>query len=149
MPRGSNSNVNIEIEALEKYRSLYNCDTFKDVFRIKTYIEYENSKIRASETSFLDFNDQFLNINKYYLLSRSDIKEFHPRWQFRPNYLSYDIYGTTSFAYLLLFMNDVVSVVEFDFDYVKVPRIGAIKELIITNQRQYPDRSKIKDIQFL
>ena len=148
MPNGTTPSTNISIESNMDYKSMFNADSFRDSYRIKTFIERSDSKIDVSETVFLDFNDLFLNTNKHFLLARCDIKEFQPRWQFRPNYLSYDMYGTLSFAYLLLFINDVVSVLDFDFDYVKVPKIGAIKELIVSNQRLFPDRTTIKNIDF-
>lgn len=148
MTIGTSPKTNINIESNDDYRSMYNCDSFRDSYKIKTYVEYADSRININETVFLDFNDLFLNMNRHFLLARCDIKEFIPRWQFRPNYLSYDMYGTLSFSYLLLFINDVVSILDFDFDYVKVPRSSAIKELIISNQRLFPDRNVIKSIEF-
>jgi len=148
MPRGLSQHTNVIIESDINYRAMYNMDTFRDMFRLKTFVEYADSSVKSSDVVFLDFNDLFLDTHKLFLASRCEIKEFQSRWQYRPNYLSYDIYGTQSFAYLLLYMNDVVSVLDFTFDYVKVPMMSAIKELIISNQRLFPDRSVVKDVQF-
>lgn len=140
--------TNISIEADTQYRSMFNIDNFKDTYKIKTFIEYADSKISQGETVFLDFNDMFIDTNRLFLLSRCEIKEFQPRWQYRPNYLSHDVYGTQSFSYLLLLINDVISNLDFSFDYVKVPSLSSIKELIINNQRLHPDRPIIKKIEF-
>jgi hypothetical protein len=148
MPRGRTTDTNISLEAKRNYKSLYNFDTFKDAYKIKAVVELENGRISARPIIFVDLNMPFMEMHKHYLLARSDIIEFTPRWINRPNYLSYDMYGTTSFAPLLLFLNNKISFLDFDFDYVVVPRISAIKELIISNQRLYPDRTKIKDIKF-
>lgn len=149
MPRGTDSNTNIEIEAHDNYKSLFNMDSMKNLYKIKANVELAAGKVAKQEIVFLDFNDQFLDINRHYLLANSDIKEFQPRWQFKPNYLSYDMYQTQSFAYLLMYINNCISVLDFQFDYIKVPRSKAIKELIISNQRLYPDRGIIKDVNFL
>jgi len=149
MPQGTSRNTNIEIESFGDYKSLFNSDTFKDSFTMKVYVEMEDSKVKVSDIVFLDFNDNFLNIHKHYLLARSEVKEFKSRWGLRPNYASYDLYETTAFAYLLMFMNNCTSVVDFEYEYIKVPTMAAIKELIISNQKSYPDRNKIKDIKFI
>ena len=149
MPRGKTSNTNIEIETYDQYKSLFNMDSMKDLYRIKANVEVEDGRVQTKEIVFLDFNDQFLDVNRHFLLANSEIKEFQPRWQYKPNYLSYDMYQTLSFSYLLLYINNCISVLDFKFDYVKVPRSSAIKELIISNQRLYPDRTIIKDVVFL
>ena len=149
MSKGKTKDTNIAIETEMEYKSLYNPDTFKDSFRLKTFIEYSDSKIRPGEIIFLDINNMFLEMNRHFILSRCNIKEFQPRWTFRPNYLSYDEYGTTSFSYLLMFINDVTTMLDFKFDYVKVPMMSVIKDIIVNNQRMFPDRSIVKDLRFL
>jgi hypothetical protein len=148
MPRGRTVDTNISLEAKRNYKSLYNFDTFKDVYKIKAVVELDGGRISARPVVFVDLNTPFMEMYKHYLLARSDIVEFIPRWTNRPNYLSYDKYETTAFAPLLLFLNNKITALDFDFDYVVVPRLSAIKELIISNQRLYPDRTKIKDIKF-
>lgn len=149
MPRGKSSDTNIEIESHNRYRSLFNMDSMKNLYRVRANVEIADGNVSKQDVIFLDFNDQFLDINRHYLLANSDIKEFQPRWQYKPNYLSFDMYQTQSFAYLLLYINNCISALDFKFDYIKVPRSSAIKELIISNQRLYPDRSIVKDVEFL
>lgn len=149
MKRGQTIYTNIELEAETNFKSLFNNDRFKDIFSIKTKVIYEDNLIKTEKITFIDLNNYFLNENRFYLLANSDILEFKTRWKYRPNYLSYDIYGTQSFAPILLFINDVISVLDFDFDYVKAPRLSALKTIIINNQKFYPNKDKIKDIEFL
>ena len=77
------------------------------------------------------------------------IKEFQERWKYRPNYLSYDEYGTTNLGYLLQFVNDCVTNLDFNFEYVRIPKRSAIKDLIVNNIVMYPHRNRVKDVRFL
>lgn len=149
MAKGASANTNIEIESDLGYKSTNNCDTFRDTFSLKVYVEDVDGKVSTKEVLFLDLNNPFLEMNKHFLLARCEIKEFQPRWQRRPQYLSYDEYGTTAFGYLLQFVNDCVSMVDFDFEYVRVPKKSAIKELIVNNITLYPDRNRVKEIRFM
>lgn len=148
MSNSSNPNMNIVVDSTRQYKSNLNSDNYRDLFKVNTYVEYENSTIKPTNIVFLDFNNEFLDINRAFILSQCIIKEFQPRWTYRPNYLSYDMYGSQLFSYLLMYINDISSVLDFKFDYVKVPTTGCIKDLAISNQRLYSDRNTIKDIKF-
>lgn len=148
MSNGSTPSTNILIDSSNQYKSNLNSDNYRYMFKTKAYVEMENSTIKKSDVVFIDFNNEFLDINRSFILSQCEIKEFQPRWQYRPNYLSYDIYGSQMFSYLLMYINDVTTVLDFSFDYVKVPTMSCIKELTISNQRLYPDRNVIKDTNF-
>lgn len=149
MSKGVSPNTNIQIESELGYRSSSNSDSFRDIYKIKAFVEVEEGITRLQDVFIIDFNNPFLEMNKHFLLARCDIKQFQPRWKNRPNYLSFDEYGVTSFGYLLLFVNECISLIDFDFEYVRVPKMSAIKELIINNMSLYPDRNKIKDVRFL
>ena len=148
MNNSNSPTKNIKVEAENNYRSNLNTDNFRDMYRIKAYTEYANNVIKQDVTVFLDINNEFLDTYKNFILSNCEIKEFQPRWQYKPNYLSYDMYGTQSHAYILMYINDVTSILDFDFDYVKVPTSKCISDLIVNNQRLYPDRNLIKEISF-
>ncbi len=149
MSRGTDANTNIQIESELGYRSSSNGDAFRDVFKLKAFVEVEEGITRLQDVYIIDFNNPFLEMNKHFLLARCDIKQFQIRWKNRPNYLSFDEYNSTAFSYLLMFVNECVSMLDFDFEYVRVPKQSAIKELIINNMTMFPDRSKIKDVRFL
>lgn len=149
MSRGVTNDTNIYIESESGYKSSNNCDTFRDTFSIRALVEIEEGRVKRQDVLFLDLNNPFLEMNKHFLLARCDIKEFQERWKYRPNYLSYDEYGTTSLGYLLQFVNDCVTVLDFKFEYVFVPKRSAIKDLIVNNIVMYPHRNEIKDIRFL
>lgn len=147
----SNSNspsMNISVDAERNYLSNLNSDNLRYMFQLEAYVEYANNTIKKSNMVFLDFNNEFLDINRNFILSQCVIKEFRPRWSYRPNYLSYDMYGSQIFSYLLMYINDITTVLDFKLDYVKVPTTSCLKELAISNQRLYPDRNTVKSINF-
>lgn len=148
MAIGRTPDTNIRMESDELYKSTLNADKFRDTFVIRTYIENGDSTASMGNTYFLDFNNEFLDTYKIYLNANCDLIQFRPRWKCRPNYLSYDMYGTQIFAYILLYINDKTSALDFDMDYVKVPTKAALRELTVANQRLYPDRSKVKTLSY-
>lgn len=74
----------------------------------------------------LDMIDQYL----YFLLKNSSEKKFERQYSFRPDYLSYDEYGTVALAQLLMYVNAVPSIEDFELDVVIVPTMAAITEML-------------------
>jgi hypothetical protein len=68
--------------------------------------------------------------NLFYLLRNSEEKDFDRKYTFRPDYLSYDEYGTVALAWLLMYVNTVPSIEEFDLVTVVVPTYSAIIETL-------------------
>ena len=48
----------------------------------------------------------------------------------RPDYLSYDEYGTVALAQLLMYVNAVPSIEGFDLETVIIPSMSAITEML-------------------
>jgi len=65
-----------------------------------------------------------------YLKVNSDYKPLDAKYKYKPDYLSYDEYGTYKFWELILFMNDCYVSEDFDMQYVYVPKYEAIYELM-------------------
>jgi hypothetical protein len=74
----------------------------------------------------LEMIDQHL----YFLIKNSTEKEFERQYLMRPDYLSFDEYGTVALAQLLMYVNAVPSIEEFDLETVIIPSMSAITEAL-------------------
>ena len=81
---------------------------------------------------------ELLTIEKhiFFLLRNSAIEKFAPKYKYRPDYLSFDKYGTTILWQLLLYVNGIPSVEDFDIKEVVIPSTQAIVEI---NKDNFPD----------
>lgn len=86
----------------------------------------------------LETIDQYL----YFLLQNSKEKPFELQYTMRPDYLSFDEYGTVSLAQLLMYVNNVPSIEQFSLDTVVIPTISAITEML---KDKFPKR-KVSDL---
>ena len=64
--------------------------------------------------------------NLFFLVSSSVLIEFDPKYKMRPDYLSYDEYGTVTLAYMLMYVNSVYSIEDFDLNTVIVPSLESV-----------------------
>lgn len=107
-----------------------------DKFRISysaTDIDSEGNKVHVS------FVSPFLNVlekYRYYLYANSVTKTLNKKYFYRPDYVSYDEYGSTNHWALILFINDIASIDEFTPDSILVPRLSAI-EALDTSQNDF------------
>ncbi|MFW6242533.1 MAG: hypothetical protein ACOC2W_00070 [bacterium] len=96
-------------------------------------IDIDNFSERYKTTSGLyiftspDFS--VLERNIYFLLVNSEEKKFNTKYKYKPSYLSYDEYGTIVLSPLLMYVNNVMCIEDFDLKRVVVPRLSAIKEV--------------------
>lgn len=67
--------------------------------------------------------------NLFYLLKNSTKKSFEPKYKMKPDYLSYDEYGTTALSQLLMYVNGVFCIEDFDLDEVVIPQMSAIVDV--------------------
>lgn len=95
-------------------------------------INFAGDRYRTSNGLFtfpspsLEMIDQYL----YFLLTNSTEKKFERQYLMRPDYMSYDEYGTVSLAQLLMYVNTVPSIEDFDLETVIVPSMSAITEML-------------------
>jgi len=66
---------------------------------------------------------------RFYLLKNSNKKLLQPHFYYRPDYLSYEEYGTTNLWALLLFINDISTIEDFDKEQVLIPTKTAISSV--------------------
>ena len=68
-------------------------------------------------------NYEFLSRNTYYV-------NMDKKYIGRPDYLSYDIYGSTNLWFLLLYMNGCYCLEDFNMSKVYVPSIESINQVL-------------------
>jgi len=64
--------------------------------------------------------------NLFFLLKNSEYKNFELKYTYRPDYLSFDEYGTVLLGQLIMFVNGVFTVEDFSLDKVVIPTFQAI-----------------------
>jgi hypothetical protein len=69
-----------------------------------------------------------LGYEKYrqYLLKNSILESLNISYFYRPDYLSFDLYGSTIFWSILLFINNIPCIEEFNVDNIYIPTFDAI-----------------------
>ena len=71
-----------------------------------------------------------LEVYYYMLLSTSDQYDFDPSWEMRPDYTSYDIYGTIIYWPIILHLNNIYNIEEYtQLETVFAPPISSISKL--------------------
>jgi len=95
--------------------------------------------------TFPDPNLLTLDKNLYYLLRHSEEIKFNGKYKYRPDYLSYDYYGTVMLWEMLLYVNNVFSLEDFDLDTVVIPSFEAVT-FILQDSFQIPDSEDLQSI---
>jgi hypothetical protein len=124
--------VLIDREAKRQSKSPLDIEKFGD--RFKTLNDY---------FSFPDPSLTTIDKNLFYLLRNSDELPFESKYSYRPDYLSFDLYGTVILWELLLYVNGVPSVEDFVLDRVIVP---SLESIIFILQDSFPERD-VNDLQ--
>lgn len=71
--------------------------------------------------------------NLFYLLRNSVEKDFEPKYKMKPDYLSFDEYGTVTMASLLMFVNSIPCVEDFNLVTVVIPSFSSIISICSDN----------------
>jgi len=77
-----------------------------------------------------------LRKNFYFLLKHSVKKQFNKKYIMKPSYMSFDEYGTVILENVLMYMNNVLTVEDFNLDYVIVPNLEALIYISVDNYRE-------------
>jgi len=83
--------------------------------------------------------------NYYFLLRHSEEKLFNKKYVMKPSYMSHDEYGTVILSPILMYMNNVYSIEDFNLDRVIVPDLESI---VYITTGIYPDK-KVKDLKII
>ena len=71
-----------------------------------------------------------LEKNLFYLLSNSTLVQFDSKYMYRPDYFSFDEYGTTQLAQLIMYANNCACIEDFNLVQIIVPAMSAIVDLL-------------------
>jgi hypothetical protein len=126
--------ITIDEEAKRQLRSPLDFEKFGQ--RFKTDNNYY---------SFPDPNLQTIDKNLFYLLRNSQEVEFESKYKYRPDYLSYDYYGTTILWDLLMYINGVFTLEDFDLQTVVIPSLQAVT-FILQDSFAIPDADDLQSI---
>lgn len=66
---------------------------------------------------------------RYFLLKNSVVKNFNSKYKYKPSYLSMDEYGVPNLDYLLMFINNVACIEDFNLTEVIIPAMSSIVEI--------------------
>ena len=86
--------------------------------------------------------------NLFYILKNSVEKNFKKKYIMKPSYLSYDEYGTPNLGEILMYVNGVYCVEDFDLTTVVVPSIKALIAINNDNKTSYNKNSNIQVVQW-
>ena len=100
--------------------------TDEDKFR-KKYKEIDDST--GLEVVFSSPSLYTLEKNRFFLMKESKKIILDSKFQFRPDYLSEKEYGTETLWYIILFVNDMSCIEQFNTYEVLVPSYSSILEL--------------------
>ena len=123
--------ITIDVESRKRKRLPSNFDRM--AARYKTSTEYY---------TFTSPDLWTLEKNLYFLLRNSRQKKFESKYIMRPDYLSFDEYKTVTLAFLLMYVNGIVCVEDFNLTDVAVPTLSAINKVC---QDTSPDLDKDVD----
>jgi len=76
--------------------------------------------------TFPDLNLETIDKNLFYLLRNSKEINFELKYKYRPDYLSFDVYGTAILWELIMYVNEIFSVEDFNLIKVVLPSIDSI-----------------------
>jgi hypothetical protein len=77
-----------------------------------------------------------LEKNKYYLLETADQKTLDSKYHRRPDLFCYDTYKDPGFYFVILFINDMFSLMDFVTDKIMVPTSDRILSVVSETEVQ-------------
>lgn len=89
---------------------------------------------------------------KYYNILMNNVEEmsFDSRFKYKPEYVAYQIYGTSSYDYIILYANNMKSKKEFKYENFKYGKIKYFsKEIIQTIANDMSNKSKEDTIEIV
>jgi len=110
--------ITIDQEAKQRVRHPLELDSMAERF-----------KTESGYYSFTSPSLWILEKHLFYLLKNSVQRDFDPKYSMRPDYLSFDEYGTVVLAPYLMFVNNVLTIEDFDLVTVIIPSLQSIVDL--------------------
>jgi hypothetical protein len=103
-------------------------DESRQRIRVPFEIDYMGPRYKTNSGVYTFTSPSLWTIQKnlFFLVSNSVLIEFNPKYRMRPDYLSFDEYGTVALWYMLMYVNSVYSIEDFDLNNVILPSIEAV-----------------------
>ena len=149
MARGQTIYTNIELEANNDFTDYNNFDNFRDPYLIPIIEINDDGYVKAKEVIYYDINIPIIERFRFYFINNSKRIFLERKYHYRPDYLSYDTYDTVAFAPLLMYLNNIHSVTEFNPKYIYLPSAESVQEFVNIYEQNYGYFKKIKNILYL
>lgn len=98
---------------LDYYRRRYSMKEYDELLE-EILIQFVAPKIIAYEEY------------RFYLLQNSEVKSIVPKNFYRPDYVSYEEYGTTNLWSLILYINDIPTIEDFSIKDILIPSYASV-----------------------
>ena len=111
-----------------------------------SFLEKFTSLIMVSYNIFNDYIDEMLDLCVTVTLSDQE----YNKYIYRPKLLAYDVYGSTEVYFIIMILNNICNVKEFNFKKVKMLRVEDLEKVIsaVYNSEKYRldiNRTKIEE----
>ena len=100
---------------MQEYIELGELDTYTN-YNFSILEKMDNLEVPVSNILEHDYLDELKSISVDYTL---DIEKLR-KYKYRPNLLSYDLYGTPELYFVILLINDMTTKKEFDREKIKI-----------------------------
>lgn len=85
-----------------------------------------NGTIMSIKNVIWDYINELRNASMYVKLSDEEFSKY----KYRPKLLCYDVYGNTELDFVIMAINNIADVTEFDFNALRMPKVNDMNELM-------------------
>ena len=117
-------NSTIHKEALNASKLASDIDGYRRTYSMKEISEDEEILIHFVAPKLICFEDY-----RFFLYQNSRTENLKPSFYFRPDYLSYEEYNTTNLWALLMFINDIPTIEQFNKSEILIPSKASITKI--------------------
>lgn len=100
-----------------------------DRYRNKYHTYEEQVEGKRISISFVSPSVMLYDVYRFYILQNCTKKQLNVKNKYRPDYVSFEEYGSTNWWTLILYINDIPSIEQFDKDEILVPSLDCIFRL--------------------
>lgn len=106
-------------------------DESKQRNRIPIGLDFFTPRYKTKNTLYTFSSPSIWVIEKnlFYLLKNSEEIAFDPKYKYKPSYLSFDQYETVILDYLLMYVNNIYCIEDFNLNTVIIPSLTSIIDI--------------------
>ena len=125
---------------------IYSAPSNSITYESTSFLEKFTTLTMVSYNIFNDYLDEMLDLSVSVALSDQE----YNRYVYRPKLLAYDVYGSTEVYFIIMMLNNICNVKEFDFKKVKMLRVEDMEKVIsaVYNSEKYRldiNRTKVEE----